>query len=264
MMRVPHGLVALGMVLLLTAAAAAQEEASNPALERYFSQSLTNLQVIPEDTPRSEVIDVMRGFLGALNVGCNYCHVGAQRGCPPTPEGISTCDFATDIMPAKQAARDMMRMTAEINARVPAAVMKSANDATRVQCVTCHRGVEDPQQLSGILSQTASDKSMPAAIEEFRDLRKRYYGGQSYDFRENSLIALARSSIEANKSDEALSWLQLNLEYYPNSAASYRWMAEAYEHKNDRDTAIKSVEKALELDPDNGAAKRLLDRLETP
>ena len=262
MKRFPHGLVALGMVLLLTAVVAAQTPQT--PLERYFSQPLKNLQIIPEGTPRPEVILVMDEFMEALGVSCNYCHVGPLPGCPPTPEGVATCDFATDDMVSKQATREMMRMMQALNATVPAAVNKSATEATQVQCVTCHRGVAIPKQLSEIVSQTASEKGMPAAVEEFRDLRKRYYGGHSYDFSEDSLIHLARSLTAANKPDEAVSWLRLNLEYYPNSVLSYRRMAQAYQRKNDQAAAIQSVEKALEIDPDNAAAKRQLDRLKNP
>ena len=249
MMRFPHAVAALGTVLLLTATVAAQAPQQPPP-----PQPLKNLQILPKETPRPEVIAVMQGFNQALGVGCEACHVGQQPNM----------DFAADDKPTKQAGRQMMLMMRDINAKVPGTVNKSASEAMRVQCVTCHRGVATPKQLSEILSQTASDKGTPAAIEQFRDLRKRYFGGQSYDFSENSLVALAQPSIAANKPDEALSWLQLNLEYYPKSARSYLAMAQAYQRKNDKDMAIKNVQKALEIEPDNAAAKRQLEQLSKP
>ena len=36
---------------------------------------MTNLQLIPKDTPRAQVIATMQGITAALSVQCNYCHV---------------------------------------------------------------------------------------------------------------------------------------------------------------------------------------------
>ena len=40
-------------------------------------------------------------------------------------------------------------------------------------------------------------------------------------------------------------------------------MAQAYNRKNDKDKAIKSLEKAVQLDPNNQQLKRQLDQLKT-
>ena len=282
MRRFPHAMLTAGIVFLLTAvsgAQAPQPAAQQTPLERYFTQSLKNLQVIPKGTPRPEVIHIMDGFVQGLGVVCTSCHVllsGQSGGCPPTPDGEATCDFASDTMRTKQVARQMMLMMQDINTKVPAATKKPAATTTSVQCVTCHRGVAIPKQVNEILAQTASEKGIQAAMEQFRDLRKRYYGAQSYDFSEGNLIALARPSIAAppgtppstppaeHKLDEALSWLQLNLEYYPKSARTYLALAQGYQRKNDKDAAIKSLEKALEIEPDNAGAKRQLEQLTKP
>ena len=63
------------------------------------------------------------------------------------------------------------------------------------------------------------------------------------------------------KPDEALQWLQLNVEFNPKSARSYLMMAQIQNQKGDKDAAIKSVEKAIEAEPDNGQAKQLLQQL---
>ncbi len=39
-----------------------------------------NLQVLPKDIPRPELLATMRGFAGGLGVMCNYCHVMEGRG----------------------------------------------------------------------------------------------------------------------------------------------------------------------------------------
>jgi tetratricopeptide (TPR) repeat protein len=248
MMRFFTGLVVLGTVLLAgpavgTASAQGQQQQEPPK----------NLQVLPKDTPRPQVIAAMQGFTQALGVQCSYCHV--LEG----PNGRN--DTAADDKPTKSTARVMMRLTGEINRTLGTEVGKPAAELTRVQCVTCHRGVAIPKQLSEILSRTSADKGLPAAIDQYRDLRKRYYGAQSYDFSENGLLGLVQQTIAANRTDEAVAWLQLNLEYYPQSARSFLLMAQAYQRKNDKDAALQNVQKALAIEPQNAQAKRALDQL---
>ena len=48
---------------------------------------------------------------------------------------------------------------------------------------------------------------------------------------------------------------------FPQSSRTYLVMAQAYQRKNDTAGAIRSLEKAIELDPQNGQAKRMLDTL---
>ncbi|MBM3820998.1 MAG: hypothetical protein FJW14_18560, partial [Acidimicrobiia bacterium] len=38
----------------------------------------TNLQILPKDMTRQQVVPIMQGFNAALGVACNYCHVTAQ------------------------------------------------------------------------------------------------------------------------------------------------------------------------------------------
>jgi hypothetical protein len=109
--------------------------------------------------------------------------------------------------------------------RQAAAVGRSAEAATRIGCVTCHRGVAIPKQLADILDQTAMEKGTQAAVAQYKDLRKQYFGAQAYDFSEGSLVTYAQRA------------------------------------KNDTAAAIKSLEKAVELDPQNAQLKRQLDQL---
>src|SRR5690348_10843182 len=112
----------------------------------------------------------------------------------------------------------MLLLAREINEKLPPAVGKAADVTTRVSCTTCHRGVPIPKQLADILTETAAAKGNDAAIAQFRDLRARYYGAQAYDFSEAGLISVAQRAIGANKADDALTWLNLNLEFYPKSS----------------------------------------------
>ena len=248
MRRLVSGLVAFGMTAAVASGAAAQTTTTAPAQQ---PPPMTNLQLYPKDTPRAEIIATMRGFALALGVQCTYCHMGQAPNF----------DFASDAKPTKTVARKMILMAREVTAKMPEITGKPAADITRLRCATCHRGVAIPKLLPDILTETLNKSGAAAAIEQYRDLRKQYYGGQAYDFSENALVAVALQLNDANKPDDALALLQLNAEYYPNSAPTHGLMAQAYMKKNDKDNAIKSLEKAVQLDPNNQQAKRQLEQL---
>jgi tetratricopeptide (TPR) repeat protein len=240
------------MVMGLAAAAAAQ---TPPAPQPPPTPPMTNLQVYPKDIPRPQLVTTMQGFVAALGVqqsgGCGYCHVGTA------PQ----FEFASDSNPKKVVARKMILMSREITAKLPEVTGKAASELTSLRCATCHRGVPIPKLLPDVLTETANKSGGPAAVQQYRDLRAKYYGGQSYDFSENALVAVATPLIAADKPDDAIVWLQLNTEFYPRSSATYAALGQAYARKNDTANAVKSFEKALELDPNNQNAKRELELL---
>src|SRR5262249_13174367 len=162
-------------------------------------------------------------------VSCDYCHTAPRGSGQPEPK--------------KEVARAMMAMTRELNAKVQAATGKTATDATAVQCVTCHRGVAIPAQLSDILIRTLRANGAGAAVDQYRDLRKRYYGGQAYDFGESTLLDIAQR-LASSRPDDARALLQLNIEFYPRSVKSYSALAYAYTRKLDDASAIANLEKA--------------------
>ena len=248
MRRLVSGIVALGMTTLAAAAANAQTAA--PAQQ---PPPMTNLQIYPKETPRPEIIATMQGFALALGVQCTHCHVGQA------PQ----FDFAADTKPTKNIARKMILMSREITAKLPDITGKPAAEVTRLRCATCHRGVAIPRLLPDILTEIANKSGGAAAVQQYRDLRKQYYGGQSYDFSENALVPVALQLTNANKPDEALALLQVNAEFYPNSARTYAGMAQAYLKKNDKENAIRNFEKVVQLDPNNQQAKANLEQLKS-
>jgi tetratricopeptide (TPR) repeat protein len=248
---------AVAFTLVVSAAAFAQQA---PAPQ--------NLQVLPKDMTQAQVLQAMQNFAAALGVQCTYCHAaaaapegGAGRGGRGGPAPLN---YASDEKPQKKAAREMMLLVRDINPKVAAAVGKSAEATTRVGCVTCHRGVAIPKPLADILDQTTMEKGTPAAIAQYKNLRKQYFGAQAYDFSEGALVAYAQRATQASNADDAIAWLQVNLEYFPLSSRTYAGLSQAQQRKNDKDAAIRSLEKAVELDPQNAALKRQLDQLKTP
>jgi len=250
-------------------------------------QAPRNLQVLPKDTPPQDVVALMQQFTRALGVQCTYCHVEqaprllsveeqqAAAAAPPPAAGRGRgrgrggpqMDYAADEKRQKLTARVMLTMTNDINARLasslrnPSASSGRGREITRVQCATCHRGVTIPAQLSDLLRKTMLGKGEGAAVVQYRELRQAYLDTGAYDFREATLLDLGRESLATRKPDDALAWLQLNVEFYPQSAASYVELSRAHQAKRDRDSAISDLTKALAIDPANAGARRELDRV---
>jgi len=270
---------AFGLLLAFAVAVSASAQNEAPAAGRGRGAPPRNLQVLPKDTAPQEVGAIMQQFTRALGVQCTYCHVqntpppltaeeaAAQAAANPPAAGRGRgrgqgpqMDFAADTKRQKQTARLMLTLVNDLNARI-AAIPGRRADVSRVQCATCHRGVPNPQMLGELLNQTMTGKGEAAAVALYRELRQKYLGTEAYDFREAVLLDLGRQSLAASKPDDALAWLQLNTEFYPKSTDSYLVLAQVHERKRDQAAAIKDVEKALALDPDNAAAKRQLGRL---
>ena len=210
-----------------------------------------NLQVLPKTSTRQQVTAVMQAFSQGLGVACSHCHVEGADG---------RNDFASDSVQAKHVARTMMRMTSGLNDKLVADLGRPAADLTRVECVTCHRGVAIPKQLGDILAATAAQKGAPAAITQYRELKTQFYGAQAYDFSSTGLVSAAQR-VAPERPDDAIAFLQLNAELFPQFAGTYVALAQAYGRKNDTAAQIRSLEKALELDPQNVPARRQLEQM---
>lgn len=182
----------------------------------------------------------------ALGVNCEYCHSAPRNSGQPEPK--------------KDVARAMMAMTRELNLKISAATGKPAGDVTRVECATCHHGVAIPQPLPAIILRTVADKGGAAAANQYRELRKQYYGRAAYDFSEDALVDLVQRMVEAKPKD-AIELLRMNLEFNPESAKSYALIGFAYTRQNDSASAMAALQKSLDIDPNNGLVRGLLEQL---
>jgi tetratricopeptide (TPR) repeat protein len=211
-----------------------------------------NLQLFPSDIESRELIDVMKNFTMALGVRCEFCHVG-EPGAP-----LSTFDFASDAKENKETAREMMLMVQEINSRY---FNNDGSGPLHVRCVTCHHGLAPPSTLQDALSAAMDSGGAESAVKKYRELRGRYYGGHTFDFRERSLNNYAMELASEQKVAEAIAMLELNREFHPNSAMVYFMLGEAHLQNGDKESALKNYEKGLELDPENERAQKKVGSL---
>ena len=192
----------------------------------------------------------MQAVAAALGVTCEYCH--APRGTEPR--------VTANGKPRLEVGREMIAMTASLNASVQSATGKTVREAAAVTCATCHRGVAIPRPLADILIVTGVREGADAAVKQYRELRAQYFGRGSYDFGEETLLSVARRLANA-RPEVAIPLADLNMEFFPKSVNSLVQKAIAQGGRDD-EGAVVTLKKALEIDPENGEIKGRLYQIE--
>jgi len=228
----------LGLCVLFSTSAWAQ-----------FPDKFTNLQYFPKDISKQELQSIMRDFSLSLGAHCETCHVESAD---------HKMDFASDAKDEKKTARVMLKMVDEINKGY---LSKLGPNAVQVQCITCHRGVEEPKTITAIFTDTMEKKGLPAAVDRYTELRKKYYGSAAYDFSELPLDLLAESLAQKGKAKDAAAIMDLNLSFNQPTARTYNVLATVHKANGENDKAKADLQKLLELQPDNRRAKQMLDEL---
>jgi Tfp pilus assembly protein PilF len=80
-------------------------------------------------------------------------------------------------------------------------------------------------------------------------------------FSEASFNDLGYRYLAADKRNEAIAVLRLNVEAYPASANVFDSLGEAYMKNGQNDLAVANFRKSLELNPQNDNAKKMLEKL---
>ncbi len=213
-----------------------------------------NLQLLPKDIPRGELVATMRGMTGALGVRCTHCQVG--------PDNLQGMDFAIDEKDAKRAARVMIQMVRAMNADFMSKVPPREGGRMQVTCHTCHRADARPQRpLEEILYETAAAQGVPAALQQYKKFRDEFHGSGFYDFRERTLNVLATRLLDTMRPADALAVLKANLELFPKSPIALASAGQLSLTLDDRSGAEAYFRRALEVDPKNGIALRGLEAL---
>ena len=238
-----------------------------------------NLQVLPKDMTRGQVTAVMRQFAMALGVRCEHCHAedpaataaaaaaaaNAPAGGRGGRGGGPQLDYALDDKETKKIAREMIKMVADINGKYLPATGRSFTDLTRVSCETCHHGLAKPRTLRAALTEAVQASGPDSAIALYRALRLRYYGAAAYDFSEPSLNETGNQLGQtAENRKAAIAILKLNLEFFPQSMATYQNLANITVATGDTAAAIEIINRALAIQPDNNQMRNMLQRLKPP
>jgi len=116
-------------------------------------RKLQNIKALPADWTYQQVDHLMDQYKVDLGVNCRYCHA-ADKNNPRRNDVVS------DDNPKKDIAREMIRMTAELNQKY-ISVLPHA-DTVKVQivtCNTCHRGA--PKPFGPLVTQQGSPQGPP-------------------------------------------------------------------------------------------------------
>ena len=101
-----------------------------------------NLKVLPKNIGKQQMDSIMKSFTVALGVRCNFCHVRLN-------DEQKNWDFASDSNKHKNIAREMFRMTRDINKRYfDVANSKQLTAQVEVTCYTCHNGKAHPAKFA--------------------------------------------------------------------------------------------------------------------
>lgn len=214
-----------------------------------------NLQILPKDIDKGQLLGVMKSYTRALGVRCQHCHIG-EEGRP-----LSTFDFVSDEKATKKTTRTMMRMVDEINSKFIATLGGDETPRFAVRCMTCHHGQARPQTLGQALAQVLEVKGLDAALEHYQELRQQYFGSHTFDFSDDALLALGQQLIEGGKKVEATAFLERNAELYPDSAMTHYFLGELYGEAGDKPKALASYRRALDLQPGNPRIEQKLEEL---
>jgi hypothetical protein len=97
-----------------------------------------NLKVLPKDISDQKLDSIMKAYNVALGVECKFCHV-------PMKNITDSLDYASDLEPMKENARNMMRMMIQVNqAWFYFDKAQRPEYLNTVHCRTCHRGEPIP------------------------------------------------------------------------------------------------------------------------
>ncbi len=251
-MNTPYRMLALILVfsagLFLASPGWAQEPRSDES---------KNLQYFPQGTKRSELIPQMRQFSFALGVACTHCHGTEEQ----TGFDLRGVDFALDIKPTKQKAREMLRMVEEINSNLLAKIPRSELNL-EVSCFTCHSGIPLPEMIEARVLRKIEREGLEAAIADYRVVRERYMGSAAYNFKEQPLVEVAAQLHGKGKFQEAAAISELNLEFHPESGQSKFRLAEAFLESNQKEKALKLYRELIQANPNDRRVKQRLEALE--
>jgi len=121
----------------------------------------------------------------------------------------------------------------------------------------------DPRKSIAVtLSATIASRGIDQAAQQYHDLKASQ--AAAYNFDESELNTLGYELIHKKEFKEAIRIFQLNVEAYPQSGNADDSLAEAYMDDGNKPQAIANYQKSLRLNPKNGNAVKMLQKLNAP
>jgi CubicO group peptidase (beta-lactamase class C family) len=115
--------------------------------------------------------------------------------------------------------------------------------------------------ISNVVADTIRHRGVEAAVAQYRELKRTDPNG--YDFAERWLENLGAMLAGHNRTADAIAIMRLNVEQYPQSARGWERLAGVCFKGGEKQLAIESYRRTLELDPQNERAKDRLRILES-
>jgi len=116
--------------------------------------------------------------------------------------------------------------------------------------------------IEDILTKTVAEEGLETGIQKYRQLRDRYHGGYTFDFSERVLMRIAENYGASGEFNNALGFIDLNLEFFPKSSRTYVLRAQVKTELQDFEGARGDYTKALEIEPNSDFIKRQLASLD--
>jgi hypothetical protein len=113
--------------------------------------------------------------------------------------------------------------------------------------------------IAQTLSETIASGGIDQAARQYSELKAA--APSTYNFDQSELNTLGYQLIKQKKLSEAIRIFQLNVEAYPKSGNAYDSLAEAYMDDGNKALAIANYQRAVELNPKNRGAVRMLQKL---
>lgn len=135
MLRGKKFMVTIGLLSAVVLVSATSMKQNKTEEEKKFK----NLKVLPKNITEKQLDAVMDNWKLSLGVQCGFCH---SRN-----EETKKMDWALDAKPEKEMARQMYRMTSDINKKYFKAGKDSVGMVMEmgVNCNMCHKGGAHPE-----------------------------------------------------------------------------------------------------------------------
>lgn len=126
---------------------------------------------------------------------------------------------------------------------------------------TIKRAYDSRQSIADTLSSTIASQGIDEAAQQYREVKAA--SPASYNFDEDELNTLGYELIKNRQYQQAVRIFQLNTEAYPHSSNTWDSLGEAYMDAGDQADAVTFYRKSLEINPKNGNAVKMLQKLNT-